>query len=167
MDDTEYAGNQPNPRFRQRQNKPDGTPRRHQERGGDETPRGRPQRDRTPSDVQPDEDNDALDRDWYAGDDGGGHTLGEDSYNPFGMYQESSWEATAQDATSKAQKVTGRFDSRKEQRQRDNDAWEMNRMVTSGVAQRRDWTGDFDEEEATRVHLLTHELRPPFLEVKT
>lgn len=167
MDDTEYTGYQPKPRFKQRQNRPDGAPRRYQGRGGDETPRGRPQRDRTPSDAQPDEDDEALDRDWYAGDDGGGHTLGDEYYNPFGMYQDSSWETTMQDASSRAQKVTGRFDARKEQRQRDNDAWEMNRMVTSGVAQRRDWTADFDEEEATRVHLLTHELRPPFLEGKT
>src|SRR5690606_6347651 len=44
---------------------------------------------------------------------------------------------------------------------------EMNRMVVSGIAQRRDWAADFDDEEATRVHLLTHELRPPFLEGKT
>lgn len=171
MDETEYAANQPRPRhggFRQRQNRPDGaSSRRYQGRGGDETPRSRAQRERTPSDVQPDEDEQALDRDWYAGDDGGGHTLGDDSYNPFGMYEDTSLETTAQDATSRAQKVTGRFDARKEQRQKDNDAWEMNRMVTSGVAQRRDWTGDFDEEETTRVHLLTHELRPPFLEGKT
>lgn len=170
MDDTEYTGYQPKPRFKQRRNKPDkpdGASRRYQERGGDETPRGRPQRDRTPDDVQPDEDNEALDRDWYAGDDGGGHTLGDEYYNPFGMYHDPSWETTMQDASSRAQKVTGRFDARKEQRQRDNDAWEMNRMVTSGVAQRRDWAGDFDEEETTRVHLLTHELRPPFLEGKT
>lgn len=171
MDDTEYSGNQPRPRhggFRQRHNRPDGASlRRYQGREGDETPRSRTQRERTPSDVQPDEDEQALDRDWYAGDDGGGHTLGDDSYNPFGMYEDTSLETAAQDATSRAQKVTGRFDARKEQRQRDNDAWEMNRMVTSGVAQRRDWTGDFDEEETMRVHILTHELRPPFLEGKT
>lgn len=43
----------------------------------------------------------------------------------------------------------------------------MNRMVVSGVAQRRDWAADFDDEDTTRVHLLTHELRPPFLEGKT
>lgn len=170
MDETDYSANQPRPRhggFRQRHNRPDGASRRYEGRGGDETPRSRTQRERTPSDVQPDEDEQALDRDWYAGDDGGGHTLGDDSYNPFGMYEDTSLETAAQDATSRAQKVTGRFDARKEQRQRDNDAWEMNRMVTSGVAQRRDWTGDFDEEETTRVHLLTHELRPPFLEGKT
>lgn len=171
MEESEYAANQPRSRpggFRQRKNRPDGaSSRRYQGRGGDETPRSRTQRERTPSDVQPDEDEQALDRDWYAGDDGGGHTLGDDSYNPFGMYEDASLETAAQDATSRAQKVTGRFDARKEQRQRDNDAWEMNRMVTSGVAQRRDWTGDFDEEETTRVHLLTHELRPPFLEGKT
>ncbi|SPN97200.1 probable pre-mRNA splicing factor ATP-dependent RNA helicase PRP16 [Cephalotrichum gorgonifer] len=169
MDDTEYSANQPKPRYegsRQNYDRRDGaSSRRYQGRGRDETPRGRPQRESTPTDVQPDEDLEALDRDWYAGDDAG-HALGDD-YNPFGMYQDATLESTSQDASSRAQKVTGRFDARKEQRQKDNDAWELNRMVTSGVAQRRDWSGDFDEEEAMRVHLLTHELRPPFLEGKT
>lgn len=117
--------------------------------------------------MQEDPDNFALDRDWYAGDDGGGHPLGDEFYNPFGSYDESSWETALQEPSARAQKTTGRFDAQREQRQRDNDAWEMNRMVTSGVAQRRDWAADFDDEDTTRVHLLTHELRPPFLEGKT
>ncbi|CAI4216773.1 unnamed protein product [Parascedosporium putredinis] len=57
---------------------------------GDETPRDRSQRDATPIDMQEDPDNFALDRDWYAGDDGGGHPLGDEFYNPFGSYDESS-----------------------------------------------------------------------------
>lgn len=42
-------------------------------------------------------------------------------------------------------------------------------MLTSGVAQRRDHEGDFmpEDEEATRVHLLVHDLRPPFLDGRT
>ncbi|TKA72472.1 Pre-mRNA-splicing factor ATP-dependent RNA helicase PRP16 [Cryomyces minteri] len=38
-------------------------------------------------------------------------------------------------------------------------------MLTSGVAQRRDHDNDFeDDEDATRVHLLVHDLKPPFLD---
>lgn len=42
-------------------------------------------------------------------------------------------------------------------------------MLTSGVAQRRDFDGDFmpEDEEGTRVHLLVHDLRPPFLDGRT
>lgn len=42
-------------------------------------------------------------------------------------------------------------------------------MLTSGVAQRRDFNEDFgpEDEEATRVHLLVHDLRPPFLDGRT
>ncbi|GKT40091.1 pre-mRNA-splicing factor ATP-dependent RNA helicase prp16 [Colletotrichum spaethianum] len=111
-----------------------------------------------------DEDSKALDRDWYMGDEFGGHTFGDDSHNPFAAY--ASWEAEKQEAV-KAEKMSSRFDARKEQRQRENDAWETNRMLVSGVAQRRDMGADFDDEEATRVHLLVHDLRPPFLDGRT
>lgn len=54
-------------------------------------------------------------------------------------------------------------------KRQDIDNWETNRMLTSGVAQRREYAGDFnpDEDEATRVHLLVHDLRPPFLDGRT
>ena len=41
-------------------------------------------------------------------------------------------------------------------------------MLTSGVAQRRDHDVDFDEDdESIRVHLQTHDIRPPFLDGRT
>lgn len=54
-------------------------------------------------------------------------------------------------------------------KRQDIDNWETNRMLTSGVAQRREYAGDFnpDEDEGTRVHLLVHDLRPPFLDGRT
>ena len=54
-------------------------------------------------------------------------------------------------------------------KRKDIDNWETNRMLTSGVAQRRDFGDDFmpEDEEGTRIHLLVHELRPPFLDGRT
>lgn len=54
-------------------------------------------------------------------------------------------------------------------KRKDIDNWETNRMLTSGVAQRRDFDDDFmpEDEEGTRVHLLVHDLRPPFLDGRT
>lgn len=112
------------------------------------------------------EDSNALDRDWYDGDEFG-HTFGDDSHNPFGSY-DNSW-ADQQREAALAEKKTGkRMTARAAQKQKDVDAWETNRMLTSGVAQRRDFGDDFeDDEEATRVHLLVHDLRPPFLDGRT
>lgn len=113
-----------------------------------------------------DEDERALDRDWYGGDEFGGHTFGDDTHNPFASYQLSAWESQQQES-AKAEKMASRYDARQEQRRKENDAWETNRMLVSGVAQRRDLATDFDDDEATRVHLLVHDLRPPFLDGRT
>ncbi|KAI3329390.1 P-loop containing nucleoside triphosphate hydrolase protein [Xylariaceae sp. AK1471] len=114
------------------------------------------------------EDQLALDRDWYGGDETGGHTFGDDSHNPFGSY-DTSWVEQQQREAQMVEKKTGRhMNARQLQRQKDNDAWETNRMLTSGVAQRRGLGDDFDDDnEGTRVHLLVHDLKPPFLDGRT
>ncbi|GFP52319.1 hypothetical protein ACSS6W_003640 [Trichoderma asperelloides] len=144
---------------------------RYQDGSRSSTPRGQSRYAPTPprdsNQPQPtDEDSLALDRDWYGGDEFGGHTFGDESYNPFASYDLSAWESQQQES-AKAEKMTSRYDARQEQRRRENDAWETNRMLVSGVAQRRDLAADFDDEETTRVHLLVHDLRPPFLDGKT
>ncbi|KAJ8105750.1 hypothetical protein OPT61_g9992 [Boeremia exigua] len=56
---------------------------------------------------------------------------------------------------------------RAQQKQKDVDAWETNRMLQSGVAQRRHFDDDFnDDDEGTRIHILVHDLKPPFLDGK-
>lgn len=117
-----------------------------------------------------------LDRDWYGGDDDlGGHTFGDDTHNPFG--DESGYAAAEREAAMASKKtalfaargVQGGLNARQLQKQKDVDAWETNRMLTSGVAQRRDMGQDFedDQEGGTRIHLLVHDLRPPFLDGRT
>lgn len=105
----------------------------------------------------------ALDRDWYAGDEFS-YSLGDESHNPFGS-ADLSW-ADKQKEVALAEKKNGkRISAKTVQKQRDVDAWEVNRMLTSGVAQRRDYDNDFeDDEEANRVHLLVHDIKPPFLD---
>lgn len=113
------------------------------------------------------EDSNALDRDWYAGDDEGGNVFGDESHNPFGSY-DNSYEQAAKDDAIVEKKVVKRQTARAAQKQKDVDAWETNRMLTSGVAQRRDFGDDFeDDDEETRVHLLVHDLKPPFLDGRT
>ncbi|KAK5071799.1 hypothetical protein LTR64_004424 [Lithohypha guttulata] len=113
-----------------------------------------------------DEDSTALDRDWYLGDDFG-HTFGDESHNPFGG-ADVSWQDKQREQDLANKKLGKRMTARAAQKQREVDAWETNRMLTSGVAQRRDHGADFeDDDDSTRVHLLVHDLKPPFLDGKT
>lgn len=108
----------------------------------------------------------ALDRDWYGGEENG-HTFGDDTHNPFGG-SEATWLSAQRDAALTEKKQNNRASMRAQQKQKDVDAWETNRMLQSGVAQRRHFDDDFDDDEdAMRVHILVHDLRPPFLDGKT
>lgn len=46
----------------------------------------------------------------------------------------------------------------------DNDAWETNRMQQSGVASREALDLDFEDDQDSKVHVLVHDLKPPFLD---
>lgn len=105
----------------------------------------------------------ALDRDWYGGEENG-HTFGDETHNPFGG-SDSTYLDQQREAALAEKKKAGRTTARSVQKQKDVDAWETNRMLASNVAQRRDYENDFeDDEETTRVHLLVHDLKPPFLD---
>ena len=108
-------------------------------------------------------DSSALDRDWYASDELG-HAYGDETHNPFGSAENTYADQLREQAFAE-KKAAKRISARAQQRMKDVDAWETNRMLTSGVAQRADVdTMDFDDEEETRVHLLVHDLKPPFLD---
>ncbi|CCU76109.1 unnamed protein product [Blumeria hordei] len=132
---------------------------------GRSTISNRQETDRTGLFISEEESN-ALDRDWYAADENG-HSFGDDILNPFGSY-DNSWADQQQEAALTERKTGKRMSARETQKQKDVDAWETNRMLTSGVAQRRDFGNDFEEDEETsRVYLLVHDLRPPFLDGRT
>jgi pre-mRNA-splicing factor ATP-dependent RNA helicase DHX38/PRP16 len=110
-------------------------------------------------------DSTALDRDWYGGEENG-HTFGDESHNPFGGADET-WLDQQREAALTERKKNSRASARQIQKQKDVDAWETNRMLQSGVAQRRTFEADFaDDDEGTRVHILVHDLKPPFLDGK-
>lgn len=46
----------------------------------------------------------------------------------------------------------------------DNEKWEENRLLTSGVVRRLDVDEDFEEDNTAKVHLLVHNIVPPFLD---
>lgn len=127
------------------------------------TPRMDSAHDRDDFDVPAisEEENNALDRDWYASDEFG-HAFGDETHDPFG----SDYNTKAAD-TAMAEKRQKRISARAAQRQKDVDAWETNRLLTSGVTARADvMDDDLDDEEEVRTHLMVHDLKPPFLDGK-
>ena len=46
----------------------------------------------------------------------------------------------------------------------DNEKWENNRLLTSGVVQQLQVDEDFEEVQEAKVHLLVHNITPPFLD---
>lgn len=49
----------------------------------------------------------------------------------------------------------------------DNDLWEANRMLTSGIAQRKAVDLDFEDDSESTVHVMVHDKKPPFLDGRT
>ncbi|XP_037932046.1 pre-mRNA-splicing factor ATP-dependent RNA helicase PRP16-like [Teleopsis dalmanni] len=97
-----------------------------------------------------------LDREWYNIDEGY-----DEENNPF-------YGANAEYFRKREeiieQKRTKRISAQQRQINKDNELWERNRMLTSGVVMSINVNEDFDEEALERVHLLVHHIVPPFLD---
>ncbi|XP_018563364.1 pre-mRNA-splicing factor ATP-dependent RNA helicase PRP16 [Anoplophora glabripennis] len=97
-----------------------------------------------------------LDREWYNMDEGY-----DDEHNPFSSVSE---EYTKKKEEQLEQRKKKRLSAQQRQINKDNELWERNRMLTSGVVHSVDINEDFDEESIDRVHLLVHNIVPPFLD---
>lgn len=97
-----------------------------------------------------------LDRDWYANED--------DEGNAFADYDEDTAILERQKEEELSQRQARRTNVRQAQYNADNDLWETNRLAQSGIGPRRTLDLDFDDEEESKVHLLVHDLKPPFLD---
>ena len=102
-----------------------------------------------------------LDREWYTQDDEGG-VAGDADHNPFAQYEDIHGQV-AQTLAKRHERIT----ARQAQYLKDADAWENNRLQTSGVGGRRALDDHPEEHDENRVHLMVHNLRPPFLDGKT
>lgn len=98
-----------------------------------------------------------MDREWYSLDDG----FDAEMNQPFGDVSE---EYTQQKEEQLEQKKKKRMSAKQKQIQKDNELWERNRMLTSGVVTSIDHDSDYEEESEARVHLLVHNIIPPFLD---
>ncbi|KAJ8400510.1 hypothetical protein AAFF_G00396340 [Aldrovandia affinis] len=102
------------------------------------------------------DDQKQADRDWYMMDEGY-----DEFHNPLTSSSEEYVKKREQILQKQTQK---RISAQKRQINEDNERWETNRMLTSGVVQRLEVDEDFEEDNAAKVHLLVHNLVPPFLD---
>lgn len=94
-----------------------------------------------------------LDREWYNMDDG----FDEEVLNDSSEYLKKREEANEAKRKKK-------MSAQQRQINKDNELWEKNRMITSGVVTSINVNEDFEEESVERVHLLVHHTIPPFLD---
>lgn len=98
-----------------------------------------------------------LDREWYNIDEGY-----DDENNPFSSDGNAEYFKKREEQLE--QKKKKRISAQQRQNNKDNELWERNRMLTSGVVMSINVNEDFDEEAVERVHLLVHHIVPPFLD---
>ncbi|ORX57172.1 hypothetical protein BCR36DRAFT_580584 [Piromyces finnis] len=98
-----------------------------------------------------------LDREWYNIEEG---STMDETHNPYVEYEEYYQKKEEELAKQQAKKMS----IRQAQYNQDNNLWETNRMITSGVVQRVEVDMDFDDNQEARIHLLVRDLKPPFLD---
>ncbi|KAJ2056357.1 Pre-mRNA-splicing factor ATP-dependent RNA helicase PRP16 [Coemansia sp. S146] len=103
-----------------------------------------------------------LDRDWYSIDESGGSAV-DDAHNPFADYVDHDNKLEAKLIGQKQQQAK-KMTARQMQYSRDNELWVSNRLKQSGIVQAAGAEDDDDDMDKNRVHLLVHDLKPPFLE---
>lgn len=125
-------------------------------RPGNEGKENRPQFESEEEQALWEEEQKRLDREWYGLDEGY-----DDEHNPFsGM----SAEYTKRKEEEIEKKKKKRMSAQQRQINKDNEMWEINRMLRSGAVQRVEYDDDFDEDNEARVHLLVYNIVPPFLD---
>lgn len=101
------------------------------------------------------EEDKRVDRQWYDMDQGY-----DDTNNPFSDVS-TEYE---QKKSEKIEKTKKKMSAKQRQIIKDNELWETNRMITSGVVHKIEHDDDFEEEFTNRVHILVHNIVPPFLD---
>eukprot|EP00118_Oscarella_pearsei_P017047 m.167663 g.167663 ORF g.167663 m.167663 type:complete len:1188 (+) comp38938_c0_seq1:44-3607(+) len=97
-----------------------------------------------------------LDRAWYDMDAGY-----DEKNNPFADVTEEYTKQREDQFTKMAQK---KVSAHQKQIQKDNERWETNRMLTSGVVQKLQFDEELEEDAGAKVHLLVQNIVPPFLD---
>ena len=63
--------------------------------------------------------------------------------------------------------ISKSFSARHQQYNVDNEKWEAELLLRSGVVQQTNFEDDFDESTGSKIHILVHNIVPPFLDGRT
>ncbi|GJN87522.1 hypothetical protein Rhopal_000473-T1 [Rhodotorula paludigena] len=122
------------------------------------------------------QDGTGVDRSWYNLDEGGSELAGDGFGGAGGGGGFEGYDDFADREAELIQKAGGgaqgpkkRVTARQAARNADNEQWERNQLALSGATgERRQLDFDaLDDDEESRVHLLVHDLKPPFLDGRT
>ncbi|KAF9811226.1 hypothetical protein SFRURICE_002595, partial [Spodoptera frugiperda] len=97
-----------------------------------------------------------LDRAWY--------NMGEGEADESDPFAGTSADYVARKEEQIEKRRNRKVSAQRQQIDKDNELWERNRMLTSGVVHAINVNNDLDEENVDRVHLLVHNIVPPFLD---
>eukprot|EP00879_Flechtneria_rotunda_P008294 GHRR01008688.1.p1 GENE.GHRR01008688.1~~GHRR01008688.1.p1 ORF type:complete len:458 (+),score=154.24 GHRR01008688.1:206-1375(+) len=111
-----------------------------------------------------------LERDWYDNEEFGGANAANTAHNPF-VGDDTLFKKREAEMQQRMKRRDGSVMSlaaskRANELEQALNAWEDNRLITSGVVKLRQVNLDFDDNEDARVLLLIHDTKPPFLEGK-
>lgn len=121
----------------------------------------------TPSQAHEESDDEDFDRRFYLSEEGQTTVENEEDVtskflgNPL-KFKEREEQMAKSRARGDA-KIAG-MSAKMSQLHADQEAWEDNRLLQSGVAMLREVQTEFDNEEDARVQLIVHTLKPPFLD---
>jgi pre-mRNA-splicing factor ATP-dependent RNA helicase DHX38/PRP16 len=115
--------------------------------------------------YDPNEEDDEFDRDFYLSEEG--QTAGMEGYEESKFLGDENKfrekEAQLQRKVRGNTKIVG-MSAKQSQLHADQEAWEENRLLQSGVAELRERQTHFDADEESRVTLIVHNVKPPFLD---
>lgn len=123
--------------------------------------------------YNPNEEDDEFDREFYLSEEGpmmGGEGyensrfIGNDAKFRAREEQMSRARSNNQGQVPKGSRKIAGMSAKASQLHVDQEAWEENRMLQSGVASLRDVPTQFDDEEDSRITLIVHNVKPPFLD---
>jgi hypothetical protein len=116
-------------------------------------------------------DDGEFDRQFYLQDDDGGFVLDQTEMAATGdmgrfLYENDKIKARQAELDKKRQDnpTAGRFLARRNALNDDQDAWEENRLLSSGAAVKGEVSLDINTDDDKKVTLLVHQVKPPFLD---
>lgn len=111
-----------------------------------------------------------FDRHFYLDQEEGGYVLessngqGGEGSSDMGRFLFENAKTKAREQEMEEKRRQNRFNPRKSALQDDQDAWEDNRLLSSGAAVRGNVDLEMTSEQDTNVTLLVHQVKPPFLD---